>query len=59
MKLHDSLSDTVKLVNENYAIQLLPSIINQFGITLFAIFYCYWMVILKNTKVDSYNFPIF
>lgn len=44
MKLHSFLIDTAKLVNQNYAIQLLPSVINQFGITLFALFYCYWMV---------------
>lgn len=44
IKLYCFLIDTAQLVNQNYAIQLLPSITNQFGFALFAMFYSYWMV---------------
>lgn len=54
LQLYDSLSDTAKMVNQNYAVQLLPSIANQFGITLFAIFYCYWMVTCVNFLKQSF-----
>lgn len=44
LQLHDTLCSVAKQTNQNYVIQLLVIFNNQYGMILFCIFYCYWMV---------------
>lgn len=47
LRLHDTLCTAAKETNRNYVAQLLVTLANQYGIALFCIFYCYWMVLAK------------
>lgn len=42
--LYDFLCEAAKDTNKNFMFQLAVSLINQYSLTLFCIFYCYWMV---------------
>lgn len=44
MKLYDTICDMASQTNNNYMVQLFVTLANQYGVMLFSIFYCYWMV---------------
>jgi hypothetical protein len=43
-KIHEILCKAAHRTNLNYNIQMLPSLAHQFFISLYSIFYYYWMV---------------